>query len=76
MRKKIQIKIKITNINTLKLIINSPLEQFEVTNLLGFNAPIFGYFHLNLTNLSLYSILVLLLIISIHYIILQIMIID
>ena len=53
--------------NTLKLIINSPLEQFEVTNLLGFNAPIFGYFHLNLTNLSLYSILVLLLIISIHY---------
>ena len=52
-----------TNLNT--LIINSPLEQFEVTNLLGFNAPLFGYFHLNLTNLSLYSILVLFIIISI-----------
>ena len=47
--------------------INSPLEQFEVTNLIGLNAPIFGYLHLNLTNLALYSILVLLIIISLHY---------
>ena len=49
------------------LTINSPLEQFEVTNLLGLNAPIFGYLHLNLTNLALYSILVLIIIISLHY---------
>ena len=32
------------------IIINSPLEQFEVTNLLGLNAPIFGYLNLTLTN--------------------------
>ena len=39
--------------------INSPLEQFEVTNLLGLNAPIFGYLNLTLTNLALYCIIVL-----------------
>ena len=49
------------------LILNSPLEQFEVTSLLGLNAPIFGYFNLTITNLSLYSILALFLIISLHY---------
>ena len=47
--------------------INSPLDQFEVTNLLGIESPLFGFFHLNLTNLALYSILVLAIIISIHY---------
>ena len=40
-------------------IINSPLEQFEVTSLLGLNIPLFGYFNLTLTNLGLYSIVVL-----------------
>ena len=50
------------------LILNSPLEQFEVTSLIGLNAPIFGYLNLTLTNLALYSILVLFLIISLHYI--------
>ena len=49
---------------SVQLTINSPLEQFEVTNLIGLNAPIFGYLHLNLTNLALYSILVLLIIVS------------
>ena len=52
---------------SVQLTINSPLEQFEVTNLIGLNAPIFGYLHLNLTNLALYAILVLLIIISLHY---------
>ena len=47
--------------------INSPLEQFEVTNLIGINAPIFGYLNISLTNLGLYSILVLFLIIVLHY---------
>ena len=51
-----------TNIN----IIFSPLEQFEVTSLIGLNAPILGYFNLSLTNLALYSLLVLFLIISLH----------
>ena len=50
-----------------QLFISSPLEQFEVTSLLGLNAPILGYFNLTLTNLALYSILVILLIISLHY---------
>lgn len=54
------------NINNHNLLINSPLEQFEVTSLIGLNAPIFGYFNLTLTNLALYSLLVLGLIVSLH----------
>ena len=54
------------NTNT-NLIINSPLEQFEVTSLLGLNAPIFGYLNITLTNLGFYSLFVLFLIIGIHY---------
>nr|YP_010240529.1 ATP synthase subunit 6 [Phellinotus piptadeniae]QTF87870.1 ATP synthase subunit 6 [Phellinotus piptadeniae] len=50
------------------IFINSPLEQFEVTSLVGLNAPIFGYLNLTLTNLALYCILVLLLVISLHVI--------
>ena len=46
--------------------INSPLEQFEVTSLVGLSAPIFGYFNLTLTNLALYSFLVFFLIIGLH----------
>jgi F-type H+-transporting ATPase subunit a len=53
-------------INQSNLIINSPLEQFEVVSLLSFNAPIFGYFTLSLTNLALYSILILFLILGLH----------
>src|SRR5438309_1181346 len=48
------------------IFINSPLSQFEVTNLIGINAPILGNLHLNLTNLSLYSIFVVLTIIGLH----------
>lgn len=57
----------LNNINPSSLIINSPLEQFEVTSLLGLNAPIFGYFNLTLTNLALYSTLVLFIIVSLHF---------
>jgi len=46
--------------------IHSPLEQFEVTNLIGLNAPVLGYFNLTLTNLALYSIMVLVLIVGLH----------
>jgi F-type H+-transporting ATPase subunit a len=49
-----------------KLFILSPLSQFEVTNLIGVNAPILGNLHLNLTNLSLYSIFVVLTILGLH----------
>ena len=54
-------------INSSSIFISSPLEQFEVTNLISINAPIFGYLNISLTNLGLYSILVLFLIISFHY---------
>jgi F-type H+-transporting ATPase subunit a len=56
-----------SNINQSNLIINSPLEQFEVTSLLGLNAPIFGYLNITLTNLALYSTLITLIIVGLHY---------
>ena len=49
------------------MFISSPLEQFEVVNLISINAPIFGYLNLSLTNLGLYSVLVLSLIVLLHY---------
>ena len=49
-----------------QIFINSPLEQFEVVNLISINAPIFGYLNLSLTNLGLYSVLVLTVIVSMH----------
>ena len=53
--------------NTTNLIfINSPLEQFEVTSLIGLNVPLLGHLNLTLTNLALYSILVLILVIGLH----------
>jgi len=48
------------------LIINSPLEQFEITSLLGFSAPLLNYINITLTNLALYTLLILFLIISLH----------
>lgn len=44
------------------------MEQFEVINLISINAPILGYLNLSLTNLGLYSLLVLTLIVFLHYI--------
>ena len=52
----------LNNINSSNLFLNSPLEQFEVTSLLGLNAPIFGYLNITLTNLGFYSLFVLFLI--------------
>jgi len=52
----------------LTLIINSPLEQFEVSSLISVIAPIFGYINITLSNLGLYSILILLIILSLHII--------
>lgn len=48
------------------LILNSPLEQFEVVSYININAPLLGYFNLALTNLGLYSLLTLFLVISLH----------
>ena len=56
----------INTINTFNLFISSPLEQFEITSLLSLNAPILDYFNITITNLSLYSILILSLILGLH----------
>ena len=45
----------------------SPLSQFEVTSLLSLNAPILGYIHISLTNLSLYTIFILFIVVGLHY---------
>jgi F-type H+-transporting ATPase subunit a len=52
--------------NESNLFINSPLEQFEITSLLSVNAPLLDYINLTLTNLALYTLLILFLILSLH----------
>lgn len=52
--------------NFTSFFINSPLEQFEVLNLISLNAPLFGHLNLALTNLALYTLVVLSLIIGFH----------
>lgn len=52
----------------LSLILKSPLEQFEVSSLISVIAPIFGYINITLSNLGLYSILILFIILSLHII--------
>ncbi len=54
-------------LNNNLFLIHSPLEQFEVTSLIGINAPILGNLQLTLTNLGLYSVVVLFLVIGLHY---------
>lgn len=49
-------------------IVNSPLEQFEVVSFININAPLLGYFNLALTNLGLYSIVTLFVVIGLHLI--------
>jgi F-type H+-transporting ATPase subunit a len=55
-----------SNLNQSNLVINSPLEQFDVINLISLNAPIFGYLNITLTNFALYSIITLFLILALH----------
>lgn len=55
-------------LQNLTLIINSPLEQFEVSSLISVIAPIFCYINITLSNLGLYSILILFIILSLHII--------
>ena len=54
--------------SSISLILNSPLEQFEISSLISIIAPIFGYINISLSNLGLYSILILFIIISLHII--------
>lgn len=46
--------------------INSPLEQFEVNSLISINLPIFGQLHLSLTNLGLYVLISVFLLLGYH----------
>ena len=46
--------------------IHSPLEQFEVVSLISLNAPLFGYLNIALTNLALYSMVVLTIVVGFH----------
>jgi len=48
------------------LFILSPLSQFEVTSLIGLNAPILGHLNITLTNLGLYSLFVLFVVVGLH----------
>ncbi len=52
--------------SSMNLVLSSPLEQFEVVNFISISAPILGYLNISLTNLGLYSILVLFLVLSLH----------
>ena len=47
--------------------ISSPLNQFEVNNLCGFFAPILGKFNIILTNLALYTFLIIIIVVGLHY---------
>nr|YP_009704497.1 ATP synthase F0 subunit a [Volvariella volvacea]AYD91386.1 ATP synthase F0 subunit a [Volvariella volvacea]AYD91417.1 ATP synthase F0 subunit a [Volvariella volvacea]AYD91422.1 ATP synthase F0 subunit a [Volvariella volvacea] len=50
-----------------QFIILSPLSQFEVTSLIGLNAPILGYLNITITNLGLYASFILLLVVGFHF---------
>lgn len=56
-----------SNINTNSiLVLNSPLEQFEVISLISLNIPLIGYWNFTLTNLGLYTIILIIIIIGLH----------
>lgn len=50
----------------MKFFFYSPLEQFEVTSLISLNLPVAGYINLSLTNLGLYAILTVFLVLGLH----------
>jgi F-type H+-transporting ATPase subunit a len=52
--------------NYLFTVISSPLDQFEVRNLLSIDAPILANIHISLTNIGLYLTVGAFLILSLH----------
>ena len=46
--------------------VTSPLDQFEIINLLSLDAPIFGNLHISLTNIGLYLTIGTFLILSLN----------
>lgn len=53
----------------MNFIINSPLEQFEILSLLNIVFPILNYLNISLTNLGLYTIFTVIIVLGIHIII-------
>jgi F-type H+-transporting ATPase subunit a len=49
-----------------EIFILSPLNQFEVSSLIGLNAPILGYLNITVTNLALYSCFILFILLGFH----------
>lgn len=44
----------------------SPLDQFEVTSLMSLNVPVLGYINLSITNLGLYTMITVYLVLGLH----------
>lgn len=42
---------------TMNLFSRSPLDQFEIRDLLNLDAPILGYLHISITNIGMYLII-------------------
>ena len=42
---------------TMTLFSRSPLDQFEIRDLLNLDAPILGYLHISITNIGMYLII-------------------
>nr|YP_009454580.1 Atp6p [Kazachstania sinensis]AUG33508.1 Atp6p [Kazachstania sinensis] len=51
---------------TMNTFINSPLDQFEIKTLLGFQAPFMNISNINITTFSLYSFIILLVVLSLY----------
>lgn len=45
----------------------SPLDQFEVSSLISIQLPIFGHLNFSLTNLGLYTIITVYLLLGFHF---------
>lgn len=52
----------------MSILLHSPLEQFEVTSLVGLQVPVLGYIHISLTNLGLYTIITVYLSLAFHFV--------
>lgn len=52
----------------MSFLFHSPLEQFEVTSLVGLQVPVLGYIHISLTNLGLYTIIAVYLSLAFHFV--------
>ena len=52
----------------MSFLLHSPLEQFEVSSLIGINFSVLGYTYISLTNLGLYTIIAVYLSLAFHFV--------